>query len=93
MKKIKKKGSKIICLGVILIFGTVLIKQQSIINRLNDDYKHYVNQEESLNIQNQQLKERLAQSESENYGEIKAREQLGMIKEGEIYFIDKNRSK
>ncbi|MEG2337960.1 MAG: septum formation initiator family protein [Clostridium sp.] len=93
MKKIKKKGSKIICLAIVLIFGTILIKQQSIINRLSDDYNHYVNQEESLKIQNVQLKERLAQSEHDNYGEIRAREILGMVKEGEILFIDKNRSK
>ncbi|MEG0370987.1 MAG: septum formation initiator family protein [Clostridium sp.] len=93
MKKTKKKSTKIFCLFIIVIFGIILIKQQSIINRLNGEYKSYVLQKQNLHIQNQQLKEKLAKSQTNDYGETLAREKLGMIKEGEILFIDKNKTK
>ncbi|KMT22044.1 FtsB family cell division protein [Clostridium cylindrosporum] len=93
MKKRKKKGFKLFWLVVIIFFGVLLTKQQSIINRLSNDYESYEKQKQNLKVQNQQLKERLAKSKSEDYSEILAREKLGMIKEGEILFIDQNKAK
>ena len=48
-------------------------------------------QKENLQLQGQQLKEELERSKSKDYNEVLAREKLGLIKEGEILFIDKNR--
>lgn len=93
MKKKKKKGFRVFCLIIASVFGVLLIKQQSIINRLNDDHSSYVDQKEKLQLQNQQLKEKLAEADTNNYGENLARERLKMVKEGEIFFIDKDKSK
>lgn len=93
MKKKKKKGFRVFCLIIAGVFGILLIKQQSIINRLNEDHSSYVDQKEKLQLQNQQLKEKLAEADTNNYGENLARERLKMVKEGEIFFIDKDKSK
>lgn len=70
-----------------------MIRQQSIINRLNAEQESYVEQKEKLKVQNNQLKEKKKEANSETYGETLARENLGMIKEGEILFRDKNKIK
>lgn len=92
-KKKKKKGFRVFLSVAVVFFAIVLIKQQTIINRLNNEHKGYLKQKENLNVQNTQLQEKIAKSKAENYGEVLAREKLRVIKEGEIFFIDKNKSK
>lgn len=93
LKKVKKKnkGFKMFCLISICFFGILIVKQQTIINNLNNEHKEYMKQKENLQLQGQQLKEELDRSKSKDYNEVLAREKLGLIKEGEILFIDKNR--
>ncbi len=93
MKKGKKKnkGFKIFCLISICCFGILVVKQQTIINNLNNEHKEHTKQKENLQLRGQQLKEELDRSKSKDYIEVLAREKLGYIKEGEILFIDKNR--
>lgn len=93
MKKNKNNGFKVLFLFVFVFFGGLLIKQQSMINRLNSDYESSVEQKEKLKAQNEQLKEEQRKSKNENYNENLARENLGMIGEGEIFLRDKNKSK
>lgn len=93
LKKRKNKGFKIFCVVVCVVFGILLIKQQSIINRLNSDHDAYAKQKGNLLVQNEQLKEKLSKSQREDYRETLAREKLRMIKEGEILFIDQNKAK
>lgn len=93
MKKRKNKGFRVFCLLACVVFGVLLIKQQSIINRLNGEHETYVKQKENLLLQNGQLKEKIAKTKAEDYKETLAREKLDMIKEGEILFIDQGKAK
>lgn len=61
--------------------------------RLKKDYRHYSQQLEKVKFINAQLKEELKQVQKDSYIETLAREKLGLIKPGEILFIDKNKRK
>ncbi|SEF79865.1 Septum formation initiator [Caloramator fervidus] len=88
-----KKIEKLFYLFFLIFFLSIFIKQQAIMFRLKKDYRHYSQQLEKVKFINAQLKEELKQVQKDSYIETLAREKLGLIKPGEILFIDKNKRK
>ncbi|MCX7903703.1 MAG: septum formation initiator family protein [Caloramator sp.] len=90
MKK-KKKVKKVIWGLAFIMFGSIFVKQQIILYRLNKQYRHYNEQLQKVKVINAQLKEQLKEAKSPEHVEKLAREKLGLVKPGEILFIDKNK--
>jgi len=73
-----------------MYLGTVLVKQQFIINSQRQQLKQIqenIEQEKELNEKLLRQKEEIA---SKEYSEKIARESLGMVKNGERVFVDVN---
>lgn len=81
----------IIITGALMMYlGTVLVKQQFIINSQRQQLKQIqenIEQEKELNEKLLRQKEEIA---SKEYSEKIARESLGMVKNGERVFVDVN---
>ncbi|KRQ86678.1 Cell division protein FtsL [Caloramator mitchellensis] len=88
-----KKKKRILWFIIFFIFGSIFIKQSIIMYRLNKQYKQYSKQLEKTKLINAQLKDKLNEAKSEDHVEKLAREKLGLVKPGEILFIDKNRKR
>jgi len=76
--------------GLMMYLGTVLVKQQFIINSQRQQLKQIqenIEQEKELNEKLLRQKEEIA---SKEYSEKIARESLGMVKNGERVFVDVN---
>ncbi|TDT63471.1 FtsB family cell division protein [Fonticella tunisiensis] len=78
---------------IILVFGSIFVEQQFIINRLNKQYKVYQEQLKNLKSKNDNLKEELKQIQRKDYIERVAREKLGLIKPDEVLIKDRNKKK
>jgi cell division protein FtsB len=78
---------------VIIFFGTIFVKQQIAMIKLDREYRHYSDQLAKLQTISAQLSEELKQTQREDYTERLAREKLGLIKPGEILFKDKSKTK
>lgn len=90
----KKKNKKLLMWGIIgVLFGSIFVRQQIIISRLNKEYKHNQETLSRLKSQNDQLNEKLKLTERDDYIEKLAREKLMLVKPGEILFIDKNKKR
>lgn len=90
----KKKKKKLLMWCVVaVLFGSIFVRQQIIINRLNKEYKQNQETLTKLKNHNQQLNEQLKLTEREDYIEKLAREKLMLAKPGEILFVDKNKKK
>lgn len=88
-----KKRELVIIICILIFFGVIFIKQQIIINRLNKEYKQYNDQLSKIKMQNEQLNEQFNIMKREDYIEKLARDKLGLVKPGEILFIDRNKKK
>lgn len=89
----KVKWKKLLFWGVILaFFGSIFIRQQITISGLNDKYAQYEKQLSQLQEKNAKLTSQLEQTQTDEYIEKVAREKLGLIKPGEILFIDKDKN-
>ena len=88
-----KKKKRILWYIIFFIFGSIFLRQSIIIYRLNKQYKQYNEQLEKTKLINAQLKDKLNEVKSEDYVEKLAREKLGLVKPGEILFIDKNKKR
>ncbi len=89
----KIKWKKLIFWGVILaFFGSILIRQQITIAGLNDKHHQYEAQLTQLQEKNADLTSRLEDTQNDGYIEKVAREKLGLVKPGEILFIDKDKN-
>jgi cell division protein FtsB len=94
MKNTKKKKKRLILYFVICcFFGAIFIRQQVTIYKLNKEYNSYGAQLDKLNTRKADLNEKYKITQREDYVERLAREKLGLIKPGEILFIDKNKVK
>lgn len=88
------KKKKILFWAIIAIFfGTIFVRQQIMISRLRNEYLAHQEQLGKIKIQGAQLNEQLKQSKKSDYIEKLARQKLGLVKPGEILFIDKNKVK
>ncbi|ABN53860.1 MAG TPA: septation inhibitor protein [Hungateiclostridium thermocellum] len=90
-KRKKRSWGLIIITGALMMYlGTVLVKQQFIINSQRQQLKQIqenIEQEKELNEKLLRQKEEIA---SKEYSEKIARESLGMVKNGERVFVDVN---
>ncbi|WP_136479157.1 septum formation initiator family protein [Acetivibrio thermocellus] len=90
-KRKKRSCGLIIITGALMMYlGTVLVKQQFIINSQRQQLKQIqenIEQEKELNEKLLRQKEEIA---SKEYSEKIARESLGMVKNGERVFVDVN---
>lgn len=84
----KAKGIVIILLIVYLLY--TLTAQHMIIRRTQVKEKQIQAQIEQISEENDRLKEELERTQSDEYIEKVARERLGLIKSGEIMFVDVN---
>lgn len=84
----KAKGIVIILLIVYLLY--TLTAQHMIIRRTQAKEKQIQAQIEQITEENDRLKEELERTQSDEYIEKVARERLGLIKSGEIMFVDVN---
>lgn len=78
----------VILLVVYIIY--ILIAQQVAINQARNKEIYIKEQIEKLNTENDQIKIELEKTQDEKYIEKLARARLGLIKPGEIMFIDVN---
>lgn len=90
MKKKRKKKWFLKILAAIF-FISILVRQQVVIVRLNNEQKEFQEVLNKAKLQNVQLKEELKISKRTDYIEQLARQKLRLIKPGEILFIDKNK--
>lgn len=89
----KIKWKKLLFWGVILaFFGLIFIKQQITIEKLHDKQNQYEEQLSHLQERNAKLTSQLEQTQSDDYIVKMAREKLGLIKRGEILFIDEDKN-
>lgn len=89
----KIKWKKLLFWGVILaFFGSIFIKQQITIEKLHDKQNQYEEQLSHLQERNAKLTSQLEQTQSDDYIVKMAREKLGLIKRGEILFIDEDKN-
>lgn len=89
----KIKWGKLLFWGVVLVFfGSIFIRQQITIEGLHDKYNQYEEQLSHLQKKNAKLTSQLEQTQTGDYIEKMAREKLGLIKPGEILFIDKDKN-
>lgn len=88
-----KKKKFFLLLFILGFFGVIFIKQQFMINRIDDEYNKNLNQLAKLKEQNTMLTNQLNRSKDEKFIEDIAREKLGLIKPGEILFVDKEKKR
>ncbi|HOM03272.1 MAG TPA: septum formation initiator family protein [Acetivibrio sp.] len=90
-KRKKRSWGLIIITGALMVYiGTVLVKQQLMMNSQRQQLKQIqenIEHEKELNEKLLKQKEEIA---SEKYNERIARETLGMVKNGERVFVDVN---
>ena len=94
MRNTKKKKKKLIFYFLIAcFFGAIFLRQQITIYKLNNEYKSYSEQMDKLTMRKTELNEKYKLTQREDYVEKLAREKLGLIRPGEILFIDKSKVK
>ena len=93
MKKNKKKKKLFFGGVILLVFGALLVKQQTIINRLNKQYAGYETQKIRVEREKEELTEKLKLTERPDYIEDSARQKLGLIKPNEILIKDTSKKR
>lgn len=86
-----KKKKYVFWILLVIFFGIFFMREQYLLYKLNDVNKGYGNQLSKLKIQNQELNNEKLMSKRKDYIENQAREKLGLVKPGEILFIDRNK--
>lgn len=94
MKNTKKRKKRLaFYLLICCFFGVILIRQQVTFYKLNKEYNICNAQLDKLNQRKDELNEKYKLTQRDDYIEKLAREKLGLVKPGEILFIDKNKAK
>ena len=94
MKNTKKRKKRLaFYLLICCFFGVILIRQQVTFYKLNKEYNNCSAQLDKLNQRKGELNEKYKLTQRDDYIEKLAREKLGLVKPGEILFIDKNKAK
>lgn len=89
-RKIKPMVRRIVALLLIVYIAYTLVFQQIAINEARTKEEEIKKQIEALKKENEQIKAELERMSDQEYIEKLAREKLGLIKPGEIMFIDVN---
>ncbi|MGB9808635.1 MAG: FtsB family cell division protein [Caldanaerobacter sp.] len=86
-----KKLRKLLIFGFILYLGVTFLGQQFTLMRLDSKYKELKAKAADVLKENDNLKKTLEEVNSDNFIEKIAREKLGLVKKGEIIYIDINK--
>lgn len=86
-----KKKKYIFWLLLVFFFGGLFMREQYMLYKLGNVNNSYKDQLCKLKIQNAQLNNEKLMTKRKDYIETEAREKLGLVKPGEILFIDKNK--
>jgi cell division protein DivIC len=94
MKVKRRKKKKIVFwLLILFFFGIFFIREQFMLRQLSEVKKHNQEQLKLVTEQNVQLRNQIKLTKRSDYIENLAREKLGLIKPGEILFIDKDKKR
>lgn len=94
MKKLRKIKIKPILLGIFLVYVTVaFFDQQAALSKLNSRYEDLKKREAAAAEENKLLNEELRYAGSDSFVENEARQKLGLVKKGEIVYVDISKNK
>lgn len=94
MKKLRKVKLKPILLTAFMIYVIVAFcEQQVALNKLNIRYHELKKREAAAISENKYLNEQLKYTQSDSFVENEARQKLGLVKKGEIVYIDVSKDK
>jgi cell division protein FtsB len=88
-----KKLKKILLFGFIFYLAFTFLGQQLTLMRLDSKYKELKAKEAAVLKENESLKKTLEEVNSDSFIEREAREKLGLVKKGEIIYIDISKNK
>jgi len=86
-----KKLKKILLFGFIFYLAFTFLSQQLTLMKLDNKYKELKAKAADVLKENESLKKTLEEVNSDSYIEKIAREKLGLVKKGEIIYIDINK--
>lgn len=90
-KREKTKWSVLLTIGLFIYFTYLLVNQQTVLNQCNKDLLSIGIKIEEQTRRNEDLQKKKELLTSDEYIEEVAREELGMVKEGEKVFVDVNK--
>lgn len=88
-----KKKKMFFWLLLVFFFGIFFLREQYMLNNLKNVQLDYKDQLTKIQTQNEQLLNEVKLTKGHDYIEGLAREKLGLVKPGEIIFVDKNKKK
>lgn len=89
MKVNNKFRIKTILIVVFVVYvAFTFIKQQITLNVLNDRYNAVISKENAVREENKKLNNQIKYMETNEFIENEARQKLGLVKKGEIMYID-----
>ncbi|SNX54036.1 septum formation initiator family protein [Thermoanaerobacterium sp. RBIITD] len=89
MKVTNKIRIKTILIGIFIIYvAFTFVKQQITLNMLDEKYNEIKSKEIAVQIENKELNNQIKYIETDKFIENEARQKLGLIKKGEIMYID-----
>ena len=88
-----KKLKKILFFAFIAYVAFTFFQQQVALEKLNNRYRDLKNKEAAVMKENKYLNELLHQINSESFIENEARQKLGLVKKGEIIYVDISKTK
>ena len=92
-KKKKKNKKRILWVLIFLFIGGFFLREQYMMYNLNKVKSVYNERLSNIKLQNEQLQNEFKLAKRKDYVENQAREKLGLVKQNEILFIDKNKKK
>ncbi|CAM0497007.1 septum formation initiator family protein [Thermoanaerobacter kivui] len=93
MKKRKIKLKPILLIVFIIYVVFTFFEQQIALDKLNNRYQDLKNRETAAIKENNYLNELLRYTQTESFIENEARQKLGLVKKGEIIYIDISKTK
>lgn len=90
MKAAKFNFKRLLITTFILYAGITLINQEVIIGKLTNVQKEKTQKVESIKLENAKLSKEIENADTDAYKEKMAREQLGLVKQGELIYINQS---
>lgn len=84
---------RVLMVSILVYVMFIFIKQQTIINRQDEDMSKYSLELEKYRKENEKLQDEMKLAEDNKYVEKLAREKLGLVKEGETPVIENKENK
>lgn len=90
MKTTKFNFKRLLITAFVLYAGITLINQQVTIGKLINVQKEKTQKVESIKLENVKLSKEIESADTDAYKEKMAREQLGLVKPGEVIYINQS---